>query len=95
MPPNFLLYRFYAYLLNGVFANSWESVGTLSGEQVTDLSCTSPQYISHKRGIAKTWRNGFQVPIMHIYKFIRPAVGADLSCTSPIYRPNTHQAKHG
>jgi hypothetical protein len=42
MPPNFLLYGFEAYLLNGEFAHSWETVGTLSGGQVTDLSCTSP-----------------------------------------------------
>src|SRR6266700_3253609 len=28
-----------------------------------DLSRPSPPCISHKRGIAETWRNGFQVPI--------------------------------
>src|SRR5205807_9500383 len=28
-----------------------------------DLSCPSPHCISHKRGIAETWRNAFQVPI--------------------------------
>src|SRR5437588_1079891 len=28
-----------------------------------DLSCTSPPCISHKRRIAETWRNAFQVPI--------------------------------
>ncbi|MFL5586317.1 MAG: hypothetical protein ACJ8DI_01515, partial [Ktedonobacteraceae bacterium] len=45
-------------------------VGTLSGGQVTDLSCAPPHCISHKRGIAETWdpawgagNNAFQVPI--------------------------------
>src|SRR2546426_6969700 len=28
-----------------------------------DLSRPPPHCISHKRGIAETWRNGFQVPI--------------------------------
>src|SRR2546421_12637418 len=80
--------------LNGAFAHSWETVGTLSGEQVTDLSCTSPHCISHKRRIAETWRNAFQVPIMDFNKFIgiahtddEAAVGADLSRPPPIYRP--------
>src|SRR5438874_13628768 len=39
------------------------AVGTLSGGQVTDLSCAPPPCISHKRGIAETWRNAFLVPI--------------------------------
>src|SRR5213080_4386599 len=46
-----------------------ESVGALSGRQVTDLSCTSPPCISHKRRVAETWdpawgagNNAFQVP---------------------------------
>jgi len=87
--------------LNGAFAHSWETVGTLSGEQVTDLSCTSPHCISHKRRIAETWdpvwgtgNNAFQVPIMDFNKFIgiahtddEAAVGADLSRPPPIYRP--------
>src|SRR5437763_3432961 len=46
------------------------AVGTLSGGQVTDLSCAPPHCISHKRGLAETWdpvwgtgNNAFPVPI--------------------------------
>ncbi len=72
----------------------------LSGTPVgADLSCTPPIYRAHRRFIGPRWMFPISQlksssalshppPIMEFNKIITASVGADLSCTPPIYRPS-------